>query len=163
MAAATKPTPAGKHVIHISAGEYEESESCVLPPDVSLVGAGIGKTVFRWNAVRSLDKNPMKFDFSGFMIQMENSSGATISGLTIIGSLPNDKRAHGGIFAHEERNVSIHDCEVKGLEFTGENPPGLDLFRDFHEQLRAGVGVHIDEQQPVSASHSRAGIAARAI
>ena len=61
----------------------------------------------------------MKFDFSGFLIQMKDSSDATISGLTIIGSLPDDKRAHGGILAHEVRNVSIHDCEVKGLEFTG--------------------------------------------
>lgn len=119
LAAACRTTPAGKHVIHISAGEYEESASCVLPTGVSLVGAGIGKTVFRWNAVRSLDENPMKFDFTGFLIQIKDSSDASISGLTIIGSLPEDKRAHGGILAHEVRNASIHDCEVKGLEFTG--------------------------------------------
>jgi hypothetical protein len=119
LAAACRATPAGKNVIHVSAGEYEESESCVLPPGVSLTGAGIGKTIFRWNAVRSLDENPMKFDFSGFLIQMKDSADATISGLTIIGGLADDKRAHGGILAHEVKNVSIHDCEVKGLEFTG--------------------------------------------
>ena len=117
--AACRVTPAGKHVIHVAAGKFEVSESCILPPGVSLVGDGIGKTVFHWNAVRSLDENPMKFDFSGFMIQMKDSSDATISGLTIIGSLPDDKRAHGGIIAHEVRDVSIYDCEVKGLEFSG--------------------------------------------
>ena len=119
VAAAAKATPAGAHTIRLAAGEYPEFESALLAPGVSLVGAGIGKTVFHWKAVRSLEENPMKFDFSGFLIQMKDSSDATISGLTIIGSLPDDKRAHGGIFAHEVKNVSIHDCEVKGLEFTG--------------------------------------------
>ena len=119
LMATCRAIPAGKHVIRVAAGEFEEAESCVLPPGVSLIGAGIGKTVFRWKAVRSLDVNPMKFDFSGFLIQMKSSAGATISGLTVIGGLPNDQRAHGGIFAHEVRNVSIHDCEVKDLEFTG--------------------------------------------
>ena len=117
--AASRATPAGKHVIRVAAGEYEESESRVLAPGVSLIGEGIGKTVFRWKAVRSLDENPMKFDFSGFLIQMKDSSDASISGFTIIGNLPDDQRAHGGIFAHEVKNVSIHDCEMKGFEFTG--------------------------------------------
>jgi hypothetical protein len=119
LVAACRATPGGKHTIHVAAGEFEETESCVLAPGVSLIGAGIGKTVFHWKAVRSLEENPMKFDFSGFLIQMKDSADATISDLTIIGSLPDDKRAHGGIFAHEVKNVSIHNCEVKGLEFTG--------------------------------------------
>jgi len=119
LAAACRSTPAGKHIIHVAAGDYEETESCVLPSGVSLTGAGIGKTVFHWKIVRSLEEHPMKIDFAGFLIQIKNSSNATISGLTIIGNLPNDQRAHGGIFAHEARNVAIHDCEVKGLEFCG--------------------------------------------
>jgi hypothetical protein len=119
LAKAGRSTPAGKNVIHVSSGTFEETESCLLAPGVSLAGAGMGKTVFRWSAVRSLAENPMNFDFSGFLIQMRNSADATISGLTIIGSLPDDKRAHGGILAHEVRNVSIYDCEVRGLEFTG--------------------------------------------
>lgn len=119
LAAACRATPTGKNTIHVAPGEYEEKESCILPPSVSLSGAGIGKTVIHWKAVRSLAENPMKFDFAGFMIQMKDSSDATISGLTIIGSLPDDQRAHAGILAHEVKNVSIHNCEVKGLEFTG--------------------------------------------
>jgi hypothetical protein len=119
LAAACRATPSGNHTIHMAAGEYEETASSVLPPGVSLIGAGIGKSVFRWKALCSLTENPMNFDFDAFLIQMKGSSDATISGLTIIGSLPDDQRAHGGILAHEVRNVSIHDCEVKGLEFTG--------------------------------------------
>jgi pectate lyase len=119
LAAACRATPAGKNTIHVAPGEYEETESSILPPGVSLSGAGIGKTIFHWKAVRSLAGNPMKFDFSGFMIQMQDSSDASISGITINGSLPDDRRAHGGILAHEVKNVSIHNCEVKGLEFTG--------------------------------------------
>ena len=119
LAAASRATPAGKNTIHVAPGEYEETESSVLAPGVSLTGAGIGKTVFRWKALCSPAENPMKFDFNAFMIQMKDSSDASISGLTIIGTLPDKKRAHGGILAHEVRDVSIHDCEVKGLEFTG--------------------------------------------
>ena len=40
---------------------------------------------------------------------------------------------------------------------TAENPPGFDLFRDFHEQLRAGVGVRINEQEPIPSRRSRSG------
>ena len=50
---------------------------------------------------------------------MRDSADASISGLTIIGSLPDDRGAHGGIIAHEVRNVSIHYCDMKVLEFTG--------------------------------------------
>jgi len=119
LAAASRATPAGKNTIHIAPGGYEETESSVLAPGVSLIGAGIGKTVFRWKAVCSPAENPMKFDFNAFMIQMKDSSDASISGLTIIGTLPDKKRAHGGILAHEVRDVSIHNCEVIGFEFTG--------------------------------------------
>ncbi|MEY4243843.1 MAG: hypothetical protein RLZZ245_1428 [Verrucomicrobiota bacterium] len=119
LAAAARATPAGKHTIHVAPGEYQETESSILAPGVSITGAGIDKTVFRWNALCSLAENPMKFDFDAFMIQMKDSTDASISGLTIIGTLPYDKRAHGGILAHEVRNVQIHNCEVIGLEFTG--------------------------------------------
>jgi hypothetical protein len=119
LAAACRATPAGKNTIHVNRGEYEETASSVLAPGVSIIGAGIGESVFRWKAVCSLAENPMKFDFDAFMIQMRDSSDASISGLTLIGSLPDDQRAHGGILAHEVKNVSIHHCEMKGLEFTG--------------------------------------------
>jgi len=61
----------------------------------------------------------MGYDFDAFLIRMQDSACATISGLTIIGSMPGDKRAHGGIVAREVSNVEIHDCELIGIEFTG--------------------------------------------
>ena len=119
LAVAARATPAGKYTIYVAPGEYEETESSILAPGVSISGAGIDKTIFRWKALCSLAENPMKFDFNAFMIQMKDSSDASISGLTIIGKLPDDQRAHGGILAHEVNNVEIHNCEVIGLEFTG--------------------------------------------
>jgi hypothetical protein len=119
LAAACRATPAGQHTIHVAPGEYVETESSVLAPGVSINGAGIGKSVFRWKALCSLEENPMKFAFNAFMIHMKDSVDASISGLTIVGHLPDDKRAHGGILAHEVKNVTLHNCEVKGLEFTG--------------------------------------------
>jgi hypothetical protein len=119
LGAACRATPHGCHTIHVAAGEYEEEKSCVLAPGVSLTGEGIGKTIFRWKEMHSLESNPMGYDFNAFLIQMQDSSEASISGLTIIGTLSNDKRAHAGILASKVRNVAIHDCELRGLEFTG--------------------------------------------
>ncbi|MFM2199277.1 MAG: hypothetical protein RLZZ505_2709 [Verrucomicrobiota bacterium] len=119
LSAACKASPAGTHTIRVAAGEYAETESSVLAPGVSIVGAGMGKTIFRWNKVRDLTGNPMGFDVPSFLIQMKDSADAGISGITIIGSLPDDKRAHAGIVAQGVRNVEIHHCELRGLEFTG--------------------------------------------
>jgi len=119
LRAACRATPSGKHTIRVAAGEYEEEQGCVLPPGVSLTGEGIGKTLFHWKAVRDLENNPMGYDFDAFLIRMQDSACATISGLTITGSMPGDKRAHGGIIAREVSNVQIHDCELIGIEFTG--------------------------------------------
>ncbi len=84
LAAAVKATPAGPHTIRVAAGEYEEAQSCVLAPGVSLTGEGIGKTVFHWKSVRNFEKNPMGHDFDGFLIRMQDSSDATISDLTSV-------------------------------------------------------------------------------
>lgn len=119
LAAACRATPAGAHTIRIAAGEYAETTGSILAAGVSIAGAGIGRTVFRWTATRDIEENPVGFDFAAFLIQMQDSADATVSGLTIIGSLPDDRRAHGGIVAHRVRNVAIHDCEVKGIEFCG--------------------------------------------
>lgn len=119
LAAACRAIPAGKNTIHIAAGEYSETQSSVLAPGVSIAGGGVGKTVIHWGATRDLERDPLGADQSAFLIQMKDSADAYISGLSIVGGLPGDKRAHGGIVAHKVRNVSIHDCELRGLEFTG--------------------------------------------
>lgn len=118
LSAACKETLAGPHTIRVAAGEYAETESCVLSPGVSIAGAGKGKTIFRWSKV-SENGNPTVFDYPSFLIQMKDSADASISGITIIGSLADDKRAHAGIVAQGVRNVNIHHCELRGLDFTG--------------------------------------------
>jgi hypothetical protein len=119
LAAACRVVPAGKNTIHIAPGVYEEKEGSVVPAGVSLVGAGAGKTVFVWKTAHSLENNPMEYDSAAFLIQATNSADASISGFTVTGQLPDDHRAHGGIVARNVRGFSIHDCELRGLEFCG--------------------------------------------
>lgn len=119
LAAACRKVPTGAHTILVSHGEFEEQQSCTLPHGVSLIGMGMGKTTFHWKTQVSLAENPMKFDFSGFLLQVQGSQHATISGFTIIGHGPDGQRAHGGIIAHEVQHLTLKQCEFKGLEFTG--------------------------------------------
>jgi hypothetical protein len=119
LAAACGKVSAGKHTIQVAAGVYEERQSLLLPPGVSLVGAGAGKTVLEWKATHSLEKDPMDYEFSAFLIQVKDSTDASISGFTINGDLGDGKRAHGGIVARDVARFSIHDCELRGLEFCG--------------------------------------------
>ncbi len=119
LAGACRKVPAGKHVIQVAAGTYDEKTSAQVPKGVSIVGAGKGKTVFTWQATRSLEKNPMGHDADAFLIQVKDTADASISGLTINGSMAEDRRAHGGIIAREVSAFSIRDCELRGLEFCG--------------------------------------------
>ena len=119
LAAACRRVPAGENTIHIAPGVYEEAERSVVPAGVSLAGAGIGKTVFAWKVTHRLEQNPMAFDFNSFMIQVKDSSDASISGFTINGEVGEDRRAHGGIIARDVRGFLVHDCQFLGLEFCG--------------------------------------------
>lgn len=119
LAAACRTVPAGPHTIRVGRGEFEEKESCLLPPGVSLVGMGVGQTIFLWKTQISPAHQPMKFDVSAFFLQVKGSENATISDFTVRGTLPDDQRAHGGIIAHEVKHLRITRCEFIGLEFTG--------------------------------------------
>lgn len=119
LAAAAKATPSGAHTIRVAAGNYPESKTTLLAPGVSLVGAGIGKTVIRWSARQLPRETKASPEPEKTAIRMADSADASISGISLIGNLPDDQRANTGIVVHGARKVSIHDCEVKGFEFTG--------------------------------------------
>jgi parallel beta-helix repeat protein len=119
LAAAAKATPAGSHTIRLAAGDYPETESSLLAPGVSLVGAGIGQTVIRWSARQEPRETKAAPEVDKTAIRTENTSNASISGFSLIGNLPEDQRANTGIVVHGAHDFSIHDCEVKGFEFTG--------------------------------------------
>lgn len=119
LSAACRMIATGPHTIHVAAGIYEESEPAKLPAGVSLIGAGIGKTVFRWKTTRSLAENPMAADPDAFLIHTRDSAHARISGISIDGHIDGGNRAHGGILAQQVQSFAIRDCEFKGLEFCG--------------------------------------------
>lgn len=119
LAAAAKATPAGPHTIHLAAGEYPETESALLAPGVSLAGAGIGQTIIRWSARQEPRDSKASPEADKTAIRAENTANASISGFTLIGNLPDDQRANTGITVLGAHDFSIHDCEVKGFEFTG--------------------------------------------
>ena len=103
----------------MAAGEYPESESTLLAPGVSLAGAGIGQTILRWSARQQPRETKAAPEGDKTAIRMLNSADASISGISLIGNLPDNQRANTGIVVHGARNVSIHECEVKGMEFCG--------------------------------------------
>ncbi len=117
LAAAAKATPAGTHTIRLAAGEYPESESSVLAPGVSITGAGTGQTIIRWSARQAASESKASPEPDKIAIRATNTSKASISGFTLIGSLPGDQRANTGIVVHGASDFSIHDLEVNGFEF----------------------------------------------
>lgn len=119
LATAAKATPAGAHTIRLAAGEYPETESTLLAPGVSLAGAGIGQTVIRWSARQDPRETKASPEAEKTAIRAMDTANASISGFTLIGNLPDDRRANTGITVHGAHDFSIHDCEVKGFEFTG--------------------------------------------
>jgi len=119
LAAACRATPAGKHTIHLAAGDYHETASAVPAPGVSIAGAGIGKTILHWSARQPARETKASPEADKTAIRMIGSADASISGFTLVGNLPDGQRANTGIVVHGARKVSIHDCEVKGMEFCG--------------------------------------------
>ena len=119
LAAAAKATPAGTHTIRMAAGEYPETDSTLLAPGVSLSGAGIGQTIIRWSARQLPRETKASPEADKTAIRMLNSADASISGISLIGNLPDNQRANTGIVVQRALNVSIENCEVKGMEFCG--------------------------------------------
>jgi len=91
----------------------------VPAPGVSLAGAGIGKTMLHWSARQLPRETKASPEADKTAIRMVDSAEASISGITLVGNLPDGQRANAGIVVLGARNVSIHDCEVKGMEFCG--------------------------------------------
>ena len=143
-------------VLEVAAGEYMETEPIIVPLGVSIVGAGVGKTILKSNGVRlPMDINPLsggyKEDPEGSLFQLvsprsEKGKGAIapqngnqhISGLTIDGM---GKKLKAGIWAENRHGVELYDLEIKDCDFRGAvvttgNPSGTGSF------FLTGVKVH---------------------
>ncbi len=119
LSAACGKVPSGTNTIRLSAGLFHEAKTCLIPPGVSVVGGGADRTTLSWSATEDLEANPRRIAPDKFLIQMRNSSGASLSGFRLSGGLGSGGRAHGGILARRVSRVQIHDITARSFNLCG--------------------------------------------
>jgi hypothetical protein len=115
-------------VIRLAAGVYPESEPCLVPPGVSVHGAGMGRTVVRWSATADMEAAPALNGPHLFALQVYDTDGASFKDFTLDGRLytptgadekPKGPRAHGGLLIHNARKVGVGNVEFLGFNNAG--------------------------------------------
>lgn len=106
--------------IVISAGTFVESGLIEVPLGVSIIGAGIDKTILK--AASSFYYNPTTpaYATDKFLISLNEfnqlNGNQSLSGFTIDGDA---KKLHGGIYVRHRNNVTIENIKVQNTNFTG--------------------------------------------
>ena len=118
LAGACDKAPSGANTIRLSAGLFHEARSCLIPSGVSVLGAGADRTTLFWSATEDLEENPRRIAPDKFLIQMRDSSGASLSRFRMDGGLGSG-RAHGGILARRVSRVQIHDITARSFNLCG--------------------------------------------
>ena len=76
LAAAAKSSPAGAHTIRMAQDDYPKSKTTLLAPGVSLVGAGVGKTIICWSARQPPHETKASPEADKIAVHMLNSAFA---------------------------------------------------------------------------------------
>jgi gliding motility-associated-like protein len=108
------------HTISIGDGTFVENGSFVVPTGVSIVGAGIDRTIIK--AASSFYYNPAFPGFSTERMLMQLTSGGLTNGNQSLRDFTLDgdgKRLHGGIYVNNRSNVLIERVKVQYTNFTG--------------------------------------------
>ncbi len=102
------------HRIVLSAGTFVESGRCVVPSGVSVVGAGIDKTIITANSsfYRSVFSG---YDANLFLIYVKGSN-QRLTGFTMDGK---DKNIYGGIMIQYSSNIEVDHVSINGFYFCG--------------------------------------------
>jgi hypothetical protein len=118
---AVSKVPANQgYAINLSAGTFIETGLIEVPLGVSVVGAGIDKTILK--AASSFYYHPTSPAYSTdkFLISLNEynqlNGNQTLSGFTIDGDT---KQLHGGIYVRHRNNVVIENVKVQNTNFTG--------------------------------------------
>ena len=119
---AVSKVPASQgHVINIAAGTYVESGSCVVPLGVSIIGAGIDKTILK--AAPSFhfpEYSGGDFHYGRALINMYSLGGLNgnqqIKGFTIDGD---GRKMWAGVMLRGRKNVEISYIKVVETSFFG--------------------------------------------
>jgi hypothetical protein len=111
--------PSG-YMIQLAAGTYIENGQVVVPPGVSISGAGAGQTILR--GAGSFYYHPASPSYASdrFLINLE--SGAATGGNQTVTNFSIDgdsKQLHGGIFVRNRNNVTISGVKIKNTNFSG--------------------------------------------
>jgi hypothetical protein len=118
---AVSKVPSGQGAtIQVAAGTYVENGRILVPPGVSIVGAGMSQTIIK--AASSFYYHPSDPGYATdrFLVSLDGSSQTNgnqqLSGFTIDGD---SKQLHAGIFVKYRDNVIISDVKVTNTNFTG--------------------------------------------
>jgi hypothetical protein len=118
---AVTKTPANQdYAIVLSEGTFIENGLIEIPLGVSIIGAGIDKTIIK--SASSFYYYPATPSYSPdkFLISLNGSTqlpgNQTLSGFTIDGD---GKKLHGGIFVGHRNNVTIDAVKVANTHFIG--------------------------------------------
>jgi hypothetical protein len=107
-------------IIVLSAGTFVESGLIEVPLGVSVVGAGVDKTILK--AASSFYYYPASpaYATDKFLISLneynQRDGNQTLSGFTIDGD---GKKLHGGIYVRYRNKVIIENVKVQNTNFTG--------------------------------------------
>lgn len=108
------------HTINMAAGTYVESGPFTVPTGVSILGAGIDRTIIK--SASSFFFNPAFPGFSTDKFLMNlNSNGASNGNQSLRDfTLDGDgKKLHGGIYVYNRSNVLIERVKVQYTNFVG--------------------------------------------
>jgi hypothetical protein len=118
--AVTKVPPNQGFYIVLSEGTFIESGLIEVPLGVSIIGAGVGKTILK--AASSFYYYPAApgYALDKFLIRLNEvnqlNGNQSLSEFTIDGDA---KKLHGGIYVRHRNNVTIENVKVQNTNFTG--------------------------------------------
>jgi len=118
--AVTKVPPNQGFYIVLSEGTFIESGLIEVPLGVSIIGAGVGKTILK--AASSFYYYPATpaYALDKFLIRLNEvnqlNGNQSLSEFTIDGDA---KKLHGGIYVRHRNNVTIENVKVQNTNFTG--------------------------------------------
>ncbi len=108
------------YTLQLSAGTFIENSSIEVPLGVSVVGAGIDKTILK--AASSFYYYPASpgYSLDKFLIRLNGVSPSNgnqvLKGFTIDGD---GKKLHGGIYIRYRNNIKIDQIKVQNANFNG--------------------------------------------
>ena len=109
------------HVINLTEGKFVESGRCDVPPGVSIIGAGMDKTILQANSSFHFGSyGGGSFHYERALINLTTLGGTignqVIKGFTIDGT---GRKMWGGIMVRGRHEVEIADVKVSETSFFG--------------------------------------------